>query len=61
MTSIVFYHGALVDTYEEQANKQGFTLGDHAEFAQPQTSIGADPYRLASQQPPEQKICCRQS
>ena len=34
MTSIVFHHGALADTYEEQANKQGFTLGDHAEFAQ---------------------------
>ena len=34
MTSIVFHHGALADTYEEQANKQGVTLGDHAEFAQ---------------------------
>jgi len=34
MTSIVFHHGALTDTYEEQANKQGFTLGDHADFAQ---------------------------
>ena len=34
MTSIVFHHGALMDTYEEQANQQGFTLGDHADFAQ---------------------------
>lgn len=32
--TVEFYHGALVDTYEEQANKQGFTLGDYAEFAQ---------------------------
>lgn len=23
-----FYHGAFSDSYEEQANKQGFTLGD---------------------------------
>lgn len=25
-----FYHGALEDTYEKQANEQGFTLGDKA-------------------------------
>lgn len=31
---VVFYHGALCDTYEEQANKQGFTLGDKEEFFQ---------------------------
>lgn len=23
-----FYHGALSDSYEKQANEQGFTLGD---------------------------------
>lgn len=35
MSKIVgFHHGALSDTYEEQANAQGYTLGDHAEFAQ---------------------------
>lgn len=31
---IEFHHGALSDTYEEQANKQGLTLGDYAKFAQ---------------------------
>lgn len=31
---VEFYHGALSDTYEEQANKQGFTFGDNAEFVQ---------------------------
>jgi pyridoxine 5'-phosphate synthase PdxJ len=31
---IEFYHGALADSYEEQANKQGLTLGKYAEFAQ---------------------------
>lgn len=31
---IEFYHGALVDTYEEQANKQGCTFGDNADFVQ---------------------------
>lgn len=31
---IEFYHGALADTYEEQANKQGFTFGDNADFVQ---------------------------
>lgn len=29
-----FHHGALSDSYEKQANEQGFTLGDKAEFAQ---------------------------
>ena len=28
---VVFSHGWLSDTYEEQANKQGFTLGNKAE------------------------------
>lgn len=27
-----FYHGALEDAYEKQANEQGFTLGDKAEL-----------------------------
>lgn len=27
-----FYHGALGDNYEKQANKQGFTLGDKVEL-----------------------------
>ena len=31
---IEFHHGALCDSYEEQANKQGFTLGDKAEWIQ---------------------------
>ena len=31
---IEFYHGALADTYEEQANKQGCTFGDEADFVQ---------------------------
>ena len=34
MKSIVFHHGALSDTYEEQANAQGFTFGDRAKFVQ---------------------------
>lgn len=29
---IGFYHGALCDSYEQQANEQGFTLGDKAEL-----------------------------
>lgn len=32
--SVRFHHGALSDSYEKQANEQGFTLGDKAEFAQ---------------------------
>ena len=31
--TVEFHHGALVDSYEEQANEQGLTLGDMAEFA----------------------------
>ena len=31
---IEFYHGALSESYEEQANKQGFTFGDKAEWIQ---------------------------
>lgn len=31
---VEFYHGALSDTYEEQANKQGLTFGDKAEWIQ---------------------------
>lgn len=27
-----FRHGALCDSYEKQANEQGFTLGDRAEL-----------------------------
>ena len=27
-----FHHGALCDSYEEQANAQGFTFGDMAEW-----------------------------
>ena len=29
-----FYHGALSDTYEKQANDQGFTFGGDAEWVQ---------------------------
>ena len=29
---IGFYHGALADDYEKQANEQGFTLGNKAEL-----------------------------
>ena len=32
--NIEFRHGALSDTYEKQANQQGFTLGDKAEWVQ---------------------------
>lgn len=34
MMTIVFCHGALCDPYEEQANEQGYTLGDKAEYLQ---------------------------
>lgn len=34
MESLTFYHGALSDSYEEQANKQGFTFGEDAEWLQ---------------------------
>ena len=30
--TVEFHHGALCDTYEEQANAQGFTFGDMAEW-----------------------------
>ena len=32
MGMVMFSHGALSDSYEEQANKQGYTLGDKAEL-----------------------------
>ena len=32
MKEIGFYHGALADSYEQQANEQGYTLGDKAEL-----------------------------
>lgn len=32
MSSIVFSHGALADSYEKQANEQGYTLGEKAEL-----------------------------
>lgn len=32
MTEVGFHHGALSDSYENQANAQGFTLGDKAEM-----------------------------
>lgn len=31
---VEFHHGVLSDTYEEQANKQGLTFGDKAEWVQ---------------------------
>ena len=34
MTTVGFNHGALCDSYEEQANKQGFTFGEDAEWVQ---------------------------
>ena len=30
--TVEFHHGALADTYEEQANAQGFTFGDNAQW-----------------------------
>lgn len=32
MGSIGFSHGALADSYEKQANEQGWTLGEKAEL-----------------------------
>lgn len=32
MREIGFQHGALCDSYEKQANEQGFTLGEKAEL-----------------------------
>jgi hypothetical protein len=34
MKEVGFYHGALSDSYEKQANKQGYTLGDKAKWVQ---------------------------
>lgn len=31
-TMVGFHHGALADSYEEQAREQGYTLGDKAEL-----------------------------
>lgn len=30
--TVEFYHGALSDPYEQQANEQGFTLGEEKEL-----------------------------
>lgn len=32
--TVGFYHGALSDSYEKQANAQGFTFGDKAEWVE---------------------------
>lgn len=32
--TIGFHHGALCDSYEDQAKAQGFTFGDHADWVQ---------------------------
>lgn len=34
MATVGFHHGALSASYEEQANEQGFTFGDRAEWVQ---------------------------
>lgn len=34
MKEIAFHHGALCDSYEEQARVQGLTFGDKAEWVQ---------------------------
>jgi hypothetical protein len=34
MATVEFHHGALSDTYEKQANDQGYTFGDDAEWVQ---------------------------
>lgn len=31
MSNIGFYHSAFADSYEKQANEQGYTLGEKAE------------------------------
>lgn len=31
MVQVGFYHSAFADSYEKQANEQGYTLGDKAE------------------------------
>lgn len=32
--TVEFHHGALSDSYEKQANDQGFTFGEDAEWVQ---------------------------
>lgn len=32
MGQIGFYHGSFADSYEKQANEQGYTLGDKADY-----------------------------
>lgn len=32
--TVEFYHGAFSDTYEKQANRQGYTFGDKADFVE---------------------------
>ena len=32
MSVVEFHHGALSDDYEKQANEQGFTFGENAEW-----------------------------
>ena len=34
MDEIGFHHGALADPYEKQANDQGYTFGDNADWVQ---------------------------
>ena len=34
MKNVEFHHGALCDSYEEQANEQGYTFGDLSEWVQ---------------------------
>lgn len=34
MNEIGFHHGVLADTYEKQANEQGYTFGVNANFVQ---------------------------
>lgn len=34
MNIIEFHHGALSDSYEDQANEQGYTFGDKAKWVQ---------------------------
>lgn len=34
MIKVGFHHGVLADSYEEQANEQGYTFGDNADWVQ---------------------------
>ena len=34
MSTVEFHHGTLCDSYEEQANSQGFTFGENAEWVE---------------------------